>query len=97
MYADAVVSKWTTSEALAACTSPPVEGAQAEAPFQRLQEDDHMWMVTPFVNGGSAESVLTQRHPEASLFELGKRHPDSATGADLSCGPVRSMHCRVKD
>lgn len=23
-----------------------------------------MWMVTPFVNGGSAESILTQRHSE---------------------------------
>ena len=31
-----------------------------------LQEDGHVWMVMPFINGGSAESILTERHPDVS-------------------------------
>lgn len=32
-----------------------------------LQEDGHIWLVLPFVNGGSAESILTERHPKVQF------------------------------
>ena len=37
---------------------------QVLAHFQDGKE--HVWMVTPFINGGSVSSLITHRHPQAS-------------------------------
>ena len=30
------------------------------------QDDGHIWLVLPFVNGGSAESIISERHPQVA-------------------------------
>ena len=34
------------------------------------QDDGHIWLVLPFVNGGSAESIISERHPQVASERL---------------------------